>query len=94
MLDLQTALAIFGVLEAHRYDAVDGEMDGIEPIFDVRLDATTNRNDEREYRIRATPGAIKTLTGETWQMVIDLARGVDDGWLTVDIQNSGMELRS
>lgn len=87
-MDLQTALAVFTELEAHCYDA-DGIMEGDEPLFDVRLDAGTDRNEKRTCRVRVTTGAIERVSWRTWQTVLDAARPHD---LTVDVQNAGLEL--
>lgn len=91
-MNLKTALTIFGRLEKLRYAADEPAlMDGTEPIFDVRLDAVTDRDEKRTYRIRVTLGSIKEVTGETWQLVIDEAVAHE---CSIDVQNSGLELHA
>lgn len=99
-MDLQTARAVFEQLESARFnedgrfndDLENPESEWNPPTFDVRLDAVTGReNDEREFRIRVTPGgSTGGLDGDDWLAVLNLA---SEHELRVDVQNAGLDLR-
>lgn len=89
-MDLKTALSIFKDLEGRRYDPEPGINTGTEPIFDVRLDAGTDRDDGRSFRVRVTIGSyVSSVSAETWQVVLDVAAPYG---LSVAAQNNGLEL--
>lgn len=92
-MDLTTAQAIFGALEALRYEdpGYDDGRESDEPILNVRLDAYTNRSDDtRAYRVRVTlGGGITEVTAWAWQQVLNQA---EPHGLSVAVQNDGIEL--
>jgi hypothetical protein len=91
-MDLSTALAVFSNLEKLYYEEDDGLISDNEPILDVRLDAAHSSEDfKRTYRVRVSLAAIKDVTGETWDLVLRVAK---EHGLTTNLQNNGMELWS
>lgn len=98
-MDHSTAISVFNWLERQRFnddgrwnaDLEDPDAGWNPPTYDVRLDASTSRNDEREFRVRVTPGgSTGGIEPALWGEVLQLAAKYS---LQVDIQNAGMELR-
>lgn len=87
MMNLETALAVFRALEAYRYNTDEAVENS--PIFDVRLDAGTDRDETRTYRVRVSTGPIDDVSGETWQFVLDVCILHD---LTTRLANSAIEI--
>jgi hypothetical protein len=93
-MNLDTATRIFGELERHRYEdpGYEDGRDSDQPILNVRLDASTNRQegDVRSYRVRASMGGgMDEVDHYAWQLVLDQARAHD---LSVRVENNGIEL--
>lgn len=94
-MDRSTALAVFDALERTRSADDDPLTETKPPTFDVRLDAgTTERRSDgelaRNYRVRVTPSKpIGTAEPDEWRYVLELC---DEHGLSVDMQNSGVEL--
>lgn len=88
-MDLKVALSVFKQLEAKRIDGHDPEWKP--PMFDVRLDAGSDRDDERTFRVRVSAGTLFAAGEvEPLRFLLDLASEND---LTVEVQNAGFELR-
>jgi hypothetical protein len=81
-MEKEAAIALWVSLEKKEISVTE------QPAFNVRLDATADR-DGRDYRIRVTAPGIG-VGARWWREVLDAAdeAGVSD----VDIQNNGIEL--
>lgn len=88
-MDLPTALSVFKQLEAQRVE-YEREPDYRPPMFDVRLDASADRDDERTFRVRVSAGTFAAGDYEPLRFLIELASEHD---LAVEVQNAGFELR-
>lgn len=102
-MKLPDALEIFRTLEADRAWSQEEYEKGLKeaeeagdepmenpPVYDVRLDADSGRNYEREYSVRITASSWMDGVGvKGWQKVLDLADTFGTGVL---IQNNGIEL--
>jgi hypothetical protein len=89
-MDRQTATSVFMSLEEPRLHDDANSREWNPPIFDVRLDAGTDREGNRTYRVRVIPGDAQLENMEDmWRFVLDEAKRFE---LAVDIQNHGMEL--
>lgn len=88
-MDLHVALAVFTALEASRIPDESrlepGENPYEPPTHNVRLDAASDRNEERTYRIRVTSDPTPNAHRE----VIDLA---DVHGLSLRLENTAIEL--
>jgi hypothetical protein len=73
----------------------EAEAEGAEPlanphVFAVRLDARDDQRDfERGYRVRVTPGEYGDVGYDDWRAVIDLA---EEFGCHIAVQNNGIEL--
>lgn len=83
-MEKDKALDLFGAFERMR--ATD-DQEPLPPIFEVRLDAMSDREDEREFRVRV----MGTPWAETshWREVVLLAQEQE---VEASIQNCGIEL--
>jgi hypothetical protein len=97
-MDRKTAHEVFaGLEEFTRVDENPGSDDDGQPleaeqlpVYAVRFDAPVNGYDEREYRIRVSPGAASNWHGrEDWADVLRLA---EEHELGVKVDNGAMEL--
>lgn len=88
-MELATAVAVWKRLEAENRT----EWEGDPPVYDVRLDASTNMDkvsNHRYFRIRVL-GAKGTggLDADEWRYVMDVANEFDLG---LDVSNNALEL--
>lgn len=84
-MDRNTAVEIWTRLEQERLT----ELEGDPPTYDVRLDASHDRSsNERSYRVRVT-SALGIGDRDEWLYVLETATEFE---VSVDIQNSGLEL--
>ena len=85
----EKAVEMFDYLDKLRWP---GDEEPLIPVFDVRLDATTNRDDRRVYRVRVSPGP-DTPSPDHWSEVVLMARESDEyGVSGLRIDNNGIEL--
>jgi hypothetical protein len=84
-MERSKALALFSSLEREK----NTDLEGDPPVYDVRLDATMDRQtEERTYRVRVTePGW--PIGRDAWQYVFEQAAELE---VDAIIQNSGVEL--
>lgn len=92
-MDQQRAIRVFRELEEPRYEdpGYDDGRDSNLPIWDVRLDAYSGGEDEREFRIRVKPGWCPSMTQDAYRDVLDIAER--EGDLTITLENDGLMLR-
>lgn len=97
-MEKDTALAIFNALEEQKYawvlDDIDGDTGMTGPKFNVRLDAGTDNDNDRFYKlfVRIDPDALameELDNRDALLFVLELCRehGVDP-----ELQNAGIEL--
>jgi hypothetical protein len=89
-MDSRTALALFTSLEKARQYDDPGEAGYNPPTYDVRLDAYTDRESERAFRVRVSQGE-GGVSVDDWRFIFEEAHRLDIE--TVDVQNAGIELR-
>lgn len=91
-MDRRTAITVFSALEEARYEYTPPEGETSEhPHLNVRLDAMTTRDDEREYRlfVRIDDGSPKGASEDMLRFICEQAK---EHGLDVTIENGGVEL--
>jgi len=95
-MDKATALSVFTALESQRSVDDEPQREYKPPTFDVRLDAGSAERRavldggiERTYRLRLAPSKWGPPTSDDWRYVLEIA---EENGLTVDLQNSAMEM--
>jgi hypothetical protein len=100
MQDYDTARLVYEVLEEWRWkdtaeddqiqlNADEGDEDWNPPVYGVRLDATEDNDNVRQFRIRAWMITGAGDTAEDFSRILDLAEEHD---LNVFLTNNGIEL--
>lgn len=83
-MDRSKAVELWQRLESERLT----EFEGDPPTYAVRLDAGTDINDERDFRVRVT-SALGLSNRDEWLYVMETATEFET---EVTVQNSGIEL--
>lgn len=93
-MDKETAIALWQAIEKKRavdeFAANSGDGNIAIPLFDVRLDASADGNEERIFRVRVSNGPGWPGV-EGYSDVLALAAEVEDD-IHMLVQNNGIEL--